>query len=111
MRALMLLLALLSLAATADTLEFDGRTLHYNLSPTEGETDAEAFVALEGTVNRLVHDAVDSFGGSISAEHGLGVLRRDESARYKSDVELALMRTLKTALDPHHLMNPGKVLP
>ena len=85
--------------------------LHYNLSPTEGETDAEAFVALEGTVNRLVHDAVDSFGGSISAEHGLGVLRRDESARYKSDVELALMRTLKTALDPHHLMNPGKVLP
>ena len=85
--------------------------LHYNLSPAEGDSDTQAFVALEGPINRLIHDAVVSFGGSISAEHGLGVLRRDESARYKSDLELALMRTLKNALDPHHLMNPGKVLP
>ncbi len=85
--------------------------LHYNLSPAEADADVGAFVALEGPINRLVHDAVSSFGGSISAEHGLGVLRRDESARYKSDIELALMRTLKDALDPHHLMNPGKVLP
>ena len=84
--------------------------LHYNLSPAEGDSDSDGFAALEAPINRLVHDAVASFGGSISAEHGLGVLRRDESARYKSDIEMALMRTLKAALDPHHLMNPRKVL-
>ena len=85
--------------------------LHYNLSPAEGDTDSARFTALEGPVNRLVHDAVNAFDGSISAEHGLGVLRRDESARYKSTAELALMRAIKQALDPHNLMNPGKVLP
>lgn len=85
--------------------------LHYNLSPAEGATDVLAFTALEEPINRLVHDAVESFDGSISAEHGLGVLRRDESARYKSTTELALMRSIKQALDPLNLMNPGKVLP
>ncbi|MEX1165651.1 MAG: FAD-linked oxidase C-terminal domain-containing protein, partial [Hydrogenophaga sp.] len=85
--------------------------LHYNLSPAEGDTDTARFTALEDPVNRLVHDAVNAFDGSISAEHGLGVLRRDESARYKSATELALMRAIKHALDPHNLMNPGKVLP
>lgn len=85
--------------------------LHYNVSPAEGDTDAARFTALEEPVNRLVHVAVNAFEGSISAEHGLGVLRRDESARYKSAAELALMRAIKQALDPHNLMNPGKVLP
>jgi FAD/FMN-containing dehydrogenase len=88
--------------------------LHYNLSPAAdrlGREHADAFVALEARINRLVHDAVAAAGGSISAEHGLGVLRRDESARYKDAVELKLMRAVKTALDPHNLMNPGKVLP
>jgi FAD/FMN-containing dehydrogenase len=84
--------------------------LHYNVSPPTGTTDAEAFAALEEPINRLVHDAVAACGGSISAEHGLGVLRRDESARYKSAVELKLMRRIKQALDPLGLMNPGKVL-
>jgi FAD/FMN-containing dehydrogenase len=87
--------------------------LHYNVSPAIGKTGPEhhaAFVALEGPMNRLVHDAVTAHGGSISAEHGLGVLRRDESARYKSAVELRLMAAVKSALDPHGLMNPGKVL-
>ena len=87
--------------------------LHYNLSPAADRTGpghAAAFVALEGPVNRLVHDAVAALGGSISAEHGLGVLRRDESARYKSAVEMKLMRAVKRALDPHGLMNPGKLL-
>jgi FAD/FMN-containing dehydrogenase len=51
-----------------------------------------------------------AFGGSISAEHGLGQLRRDEAARYKSPVEMALMRRIKDALDPLGIMNPGKVL-
>ncbi|MDP9124463.1 MAG: FAD-binding oxidoreductase [Pseudomonadota bacterium] len=87
--------------------------LHYNLSPATDRTGPEhasSFVALEGPVNRLVHDAVAALGGSISAEHGLGVLRRDESARYKSVVELGLMRAVKHALDPLGLMNPGKLL-
>ncbi len=88
--------------------------LHYNASPQPGMGGAEhaaAFLALEGPLNRLVHDAVHAFGGSISAEHGLGVLRRDESARFKSPLELKLMRNIKQALDPKGLMNPGKLLP
>ena len=88
--------------------------LHYNLSPAADRCGAEhqaAFLALEGPINTLVHDAVVAHQGSISAEHGLGVLRRDESARYKSPVELKLMRAIKTALDPLNLMNPGKLLP
>jgi FAD/FMN-containing dehydrogenase len=84
--------------------------LHYNFSPAIGQPEAE-FVALEGPLNRLVHDAVAAAGGSISAEHGLGVLRRDEAARYKSPIERQLMRAIKAALDPLNLMNPGKVLP
>jgi FAD/FMN-containing dehydrogenase len=84
--------------------------LHYNLSPPAAGMPRADFVALEAPVNRLVHDAVHAAGGSISAEHGLGVLRRDESARYKPAVELRLMQALKRALDPSSLMNPGKLL-
>lgn len=87
--------------------------LHYNVSPRDGHSDHldESFLALEAPINRITHDAVVRFGGSISAEHGLGVLRRDESARYKQPVEIAMMRAIKAALDPDGLMNPGKVLP
>ncbi len=88
--------------------------LHYNVSPPvdrAGPEHEDAFLALQPEMNRLVHDAVVAFNGSISAEHGLGQLRRDESARYKSDVEMALMRQVKRALDPLGIMNPGKVLP
>ena len=56
-------------------------------------------------------DLVAELGGSISAEHGLGQLKRDEIARYKSPVEIDLMHSIKHALDPMGLMNPGKVLP
>ena len=87
--------------------------LHYNVSPGAGQgasLDA-AFLALEGPINRIAHDAVVRFGGSISAEHGLGILRREESARYKQPVEVAMMRAIKKALDPDGLMNPGKLLP
>ena len=58
-----------------------------------------------------MHDAVAAVHGSISAEHGIGVLRRDELPRYKSAVELALMRRIKQALDPLGIMNPGKMVP
>ncbi len=84
--------------------------LHYNLSPPEGGMPVAEFLALEGPVNRLVHDAVHAEGGSISAEHGLGVLRRDEAERYRSAVEHSLMQAIKRALDPLNLMNPGKLL-
>ena len=88
--------------------------LHYNVSPAadlSGAEHADAFVGLQSQINKVTHDAVAAVNGSISAEHGLGVLRRDEAARYKSPVELALMRSVKQALDPHGRMNPGKVLP
>jgi FAD/FMN-containing dehydrogenase len=87
--------------------------LHYNVSPPAGatsNTQRAAFIALEAPINRLVHDAVQEAGGSISAEHGLGVLRRDEAARYKTPTERRLMHAVKRALDPLGLMNPGKLL-
>jgi FAD/FMN-containing dehydrogenase len=84
--------------------------LHYNVAPPAG-VDPEAFLANQDAINRIVHDAVDAFGGSISAEHGIGMLKREELARYKSPVELAMMRAIKAALDPQNIMNPGKVLP
>ena len=87
--------------------------LHYNVSPPVDRTGAEHedwFIGLQPAINLLVHDAVAAANGSISAEHGLGQLRRDEAARYKSPVEKALMRKLKAAFDPLGIMNPGKVL-
>ena len=83
--------------------------LHYNLSQPEAGANAE-FIALTPRANRIVHDIVASLGGSISAEHGLGQLKRGEILRYKSEVEMDLMRAVKRALDPHNVMNPGKVL-
>ncbi len=83
--------------------------LHYNVSPPVGASDAE-FIARQPAVYRLVHDQVARHAGSISAEHGIGQLKRVENRRYKSPVELALMRRLKETLDPLGIMNPGKVV-
>ena len=83
--------------------------LHYNVSPPE-RVAAEVFVKESAAITRIVHDSVARFGGSISAEHGLGQLKREEILRYKSPLELELMRKIKRALDPHGIMNPGKVL-
>jgi FAD/FMN-containing dehydrogenase len=83
--------------------------LHYNLSAPEA-VDARDFMDNAGRANRIVHDLVAQHGGSFSAEHGVGQLKRDELIRYKSPVELRLMRAVKHALDPLCLMNPGKVL-
>ena len=83
--------------------------LHYNVAPPDGEAH-DAFLGNQHVINRIVHDSVHAFGGSISAEHGIGALKRDELVRYKSDVELNLMRAIKLALDPLGIMNPGKIL-
>jgi len=83
--------------------------LHYNVSPRPVSAMSVS-LPRRPEINRVVHDSVDQFGGSISAEHGLGALKREEILRYKSPTELKLMRSIKQALDPHNLMNPGKVL-
>jgi len=83
--------------------------VHYNCGKS-GAQDAKAFYAQAPEVNRIVYDVVNELGGSISAEHGLGVLKREEIKRYKSALELELMRSIKRTLDPRNLMNPGKVL-
>ena len=83
--------------------------LHYNVTHPEGGDEA-AFIARTDDVNRLVHDSVAAFGGSISAEHGIGQYKRDEIVRYKAAVEIELMRAVKRAIDPLGIMNPGKVL-
>jgi FAD/FMN-containing dehydrogenase len=83
--------------------------LHFNVAPPPGESDL-AFLANEAGVNRVVYDCVVQFGGSISAEHGIGALKRIELTHYKTAVELNMMRAIKAALDPLSIMNPGKVL-
>ena len=83
--------------------------LHHNLSKPVGANDSE-FLAHADELARTLYDHVAAAGGSISAEHGLGTAKRDAAAGYKSAVELDIMRAVKAGLDPHGLMNPGKVL-
>lgn len=83
--------------------------LHYNPSSPVAQENT-ALVTHASPVNRIVHDLVHELGGSISAEHGLGQLKREEILYYKSNVEMDMMRAVKHALDPLNLMNPGKVI-
>ena len=83
--------------------------IHYNLSQPVG-ADTDAFLARGDEINRMVHDLAVEMDGSFSAEHGIGTLKRGELVRYKSAVEVDLMRGLKITLDPKNIMNPGKVL-
>ncbi len=83
--------------------------LHFNVAPADGHSHAE-FLHNQPAINRIVHDCVAANEGSISAEHGIGALKRDELIRYKSPVELNMMRAIKAALDPLGIMNPGKIL-
>jgi FAD/FMN-containing dehydrogenase len=77
--------------------------LHYNVG-------TQALMARRAQVSRIVYDIVAELGGSISAEHGLGQLKREEIRRHKDPLELEMMRALKRTLDPEGLMNPGKLL-
>jgi D-lactate dehydrogenase (cytochrome) len=83
--------------------------IHYNVSQPIGGDTAD-FMARWREVNAVVFEIVLRMGGSISAEHGIGVLKRDELPEVKDKTAIALMRTIKAMLDPHGIMNPGKVL-
>ncbi|MAU19622.1 MAG: hydroxyacid dehydrogenase [Martelella sp.] len=83
--------------------------IHYNISQPEG-ADKAAFLARWGEVNAIVHAIVLAHGGSISAEHGIGRLKRDELARIREPIEIELMQRIKKAFDPAGIMNPDKVL-
>ena len=83
--------------------------VHFNLSQPEA-ISADEFLAQRESLATLIYDVVDRFGGSISAEHGIGQAKREHLRKYKSETELTLMRTLKSALDPDNLLNPGKVI-
>jgi FAD/FMN-containing dehydrogenase len=85
--------------------------LHFNLSEPEGGQERARFLAQQDAINDAVHECVRSFDGSISAEHGIGRLKRQLLPRYKDPVALATMRALKRALDPNGILNPGKLLP
>ncbi len=104
--------ALKSLVPGAETLAFghigDGN-VHYNLCPPPG-ADLAAFMAKTEAAGKIVYDITAGMDGSFSAEHGIGQLRREALLKYRSPLEVETMRSLKRALDPKGLMNPGKVL-
>jgi len=84
--------------------------LHYNVQAPEGMAAQDFLDRHEHAVNTLVYDAVTAVGGSISAEHGVGALKREELAQRKPAVALQMMRAIKQALDPQGRLNPGRVL-
>jgi len=88
--------------------------LHFNVSPAAGVTrhspEEAAFLAHAPDLTRAIHDLVAELGGSFSAEHGIGQSKVSELERYEDPTALALMRRIKSAIDPHNLMNPGKVI-
>src|SRR5699024_5961480 len=83
--------------------------IHFNLSQPV-DMGKQAFLERWQDCNETVFDVVAQYHGSISAEHGIGQLKRDALPRYKSPEALDLMRSIKQALDPNKLMNPGKLL-
>ncbi|MEK8033263.1 FAD-binding oxidoreductase [Ideonella sp. DXS29W] len=84
--------------------------LHYNLQAPAGAAAADFLARHESRINQLVYDEVQRLGGSFSAEHGIGALKRDELARRGSAVGVRMMRAIKDALDPTGIMNPGRVV-
>ena len=85
--------------------------LHFNVSVPAGGDDREFLSHASGDPRRACTTIVRRYRGSISAEHGIGRLKVEELARHKGAVDLDVMRAIKRALDPHGILNPGKVLP
>jgi FAD/FMN-containing dehydrogenase len=83
--------------------------IHFNLSQPEG-ADKQSFLVRWEEMNRIVHDIVVDMNGSISAEHGIGRLKKGELRHYKAPIEIELMQRIKQALDPKGIMNPGNIL-
>lgn len=88
---------------------FGDGNIHYNISQP-ASMDKSKFLDMWNPMNRAIHDVVTKFGGSISAEHGIGQMKRDELRRHKSPAQLNAMRAIKSALDPNGILNPGKLL-
>ncbi len=84
--------------------------MHFNVSQPVG-MDKQKYLSRWHEMNRIVHDVVKTYQGSFGAEHGIGVLKREDMLHYKSAIELDVMRSLKHALDPKGILNPGRVLP
>ena len=84
--------------------------LHYNVQAPEGIDDQIFVREHEDKVNDMVFESVSHFKGSISAEHGVGSMKVDKLPHYKDPVALAMMRSIKQSLDPHNIMNPGRVI-
>ncbi|MCD6073199.1 MAG: putative D-lactate ferricytochrome oxidoreductase [Rhodospirillales bacterium] len=82
--------------------------IHFNLTQPPG-MDKAAFIARWEDFNRIVHDLTKRYSGSISAEHGIGLVKRDELEHYSSPLDIELMRLVKKSLDPNNIMNPGKI--
>jgi FAD/FMN-containing dehydrogenase len=83
--------------------------LHFNCQAPEG-WDKQRFNQHAPAISGAIYDLVVGYGGSISAEHGIGLMKVDELAHYRSRIELDAMRAIKRALDPQNLMNPGKIV-
>jgi FAD/FMN-containing dehydrogenase len=84
--------------------------LHFNINQSTPASGTGALLARGQEIRRVIHDQVRELGGSFSAEHGIGRHKVEELERYAPPLELELMRTIKRALDPNGIMNPGKVL-
>ncbi|WMW79035.1 FAD-binding oxidoreductase [Undibacterium cyanobacteriorum] len=82
--------------------------LHYNVSAPP-EVTPDDFLKQQKPINHIVHQLVHQFNGSISAEHGIGTLKKEELRLYKSELEIEMMQQIKKALDPFQIMNPGKI--
>ena len=86
--------------------------VHFHVRAPKGTSDGPGWIAAEGqAINAFVHDAVVAAGGSISAEHGIGQMKRAELGRLASPARIGALRAIKAALDPQGLFNPGKLIP
>jgi FAD/FMN-containing dehydrogenase len=83
--------------------------LHYNVAQPADE-DGETFLAASAPITEAIYDLVAEMGGSFSAEHGVGIVKKRHLHRYRSETELDLMRAMKSALDPNNILNPGRVI-